>query len=69
LAVLTWLGIIQIWHIYILTAIQAVATSFDGPAANPGAKPGPARGAASAFSLQSIASNTGSIVGPGLAGS
>jgi len=69
LAVLTWLGIIQIWHIYILTAIQAVATSFDGPARQslvPNLVPREAL--PSAFSLQSIASNTGSIVGPGLGG-
>jgi MFS family permease len=69
LGLLTWQGTIQIWHIYVLTAIQAVATSFDGPARQslvPNLIPRPAL--SSAFSLQSIASNTGSIVGPGLGG-
>jgi MFS family permease len=69
LGLLTWQGSIQIWHIYILTAIQAVATSFDGPARQ-SLVPNlvPRQALASAFSLQSIASNTGSIVGPGLGG-
>jgi MFS family permease len=69
LGLLTWQGTIQIWHIYVLTAIQAVATSFDGPARQamvPNLIPRPAL--PSAFSLQSIASNTGSILGPGLGG-
>jgi len=69
LGLLTWQGIIQIWHIYALTAIQAVAASFDGPARQslvPNLMPRQAL--PSAFSLQSIASNTGSIVGPALSG-
>ncbi|MEJ1731423.1 MFS transporter, partial [Escherichia coli] len=32
LALLTWGGQIQIWHIYLLTAIQAAAIAFDLPA-------------------------------------
>jgi len=32
LGLLTWLGTIQLWHIYLLVGIQAFATSFDGPA-------------------------------------
>jgi MFS family permease len=69
LGVLTQLGIIQIWHIYILTAIQAVAVSFDGPARqalipNLVAK----EDLPSAFSLNSIAANTGAIIGPALSG-
>ncbi len=69
LGLLTWQGTIQIWHIYVLTAIQAVATSFDGPARQ-SMVPNliPRQALPSAFSLQSIASNTGSIVGPGLGG-
>ena len=69
LGLLTWQGSIQIWHIYVLTAIQAVAGSFDGPARQsmvPNLMPRQAL--SSAFSLQSIASNTGSIVGPALGG-
>jgi MFS family permease len=69
LGLLTWQGTIQIWHIYVLTAIQAVATSFDGPARQ-SMVPNliPRQALPSAFSLQSIASNTGSIAGPGLGG-
>jgi MFS family permease len=69
LGLLTWQGIIQIWHIYALTAIQAMAVSFDGPARQ-SLVPNliPRQALPSAFSLQSIASNTGSIVGPALSG-
>ena len=69
LGLLTWLGAIQIWHIYILTAIQAVAISFDGPAFQ-STIPNllPRQALPSAFSLNSISSNTGSIVGPALSG-
>ena len=66
LGLLTWQGTI---HIYVLTAIQAIATSFDGPARQ-SLVPNlvPRQVLPSAFSLQSIASNTGSIVGPALSG-
>lgn len=69
LALLTFSGHISIWWIYALTALQASAIAFDGPARQAmipnivAAKDLP-----NAFSLSSIASNTGSIAGPALAG-
>jgi MFS family permease len=69
LAWLTFVGQIDLWHIYLLTAVQAVAVSFDTPARQ-ALVPNlvPARDLANAFSLQSIAFQTGSIVGPALSG-
>lgn len=70
LALLTWGGQIQIWHIYLLTAIQAAAIAFDLPARQ-AMVPNlihDRRDLPSAYSLQSIASNTGAIVGPALSG-
>jgi MFS family permease len=69
LALLTYQGNIQIWHIYALTAVQSVAASFDLPArqsllpnlVNKDDLP-------SAFSMMSLAFNIGSIVGPALSG-
>lgn len=69
LAWLTFQGRIDLWHIYALTAIQAVAIAFDLPARQalvPNLVPG--RDLPSAFSLQSIAFQTGSILGPALSG-
>ncbi|MEW6094314.1 MAG: MFS transporter [Chloroflexota bacterium] len=69
LAVLTFTGHITIWYIYLLTAIQAAAQAFDGPARQamiPSLVP--AKDLPNAFSLSSIAMNTGSIIGPALAG-
>ncbi len=69
LAALTFSGRITIWWIYLLTAIQAAAVAFDGPARQamiPNIVA--AQDLPSAFSLSSIAMNTGSIVGPALAG-
>ncbi len=69
LALLTWGGHIQLWHIYVLTALQAVAISFDGPA-RAALIPNlvPYQDLPSAFSLNSIAQNTGAIIGPALSG-
>jgi MFS family permease len=69
LGLLTLLGIIQIWHIYLLTAIQALAGVFDTPARQ-AMMPNmvPREDLPSAFSLQSIAFNSGAILGPGLSG-
>ena len=69
LALLTFTGHITIWYIYLLTAIQATAVAFDGPArqamipniVSPEDLP-------SAFSMSSIAMNAGSIIGPALSG-
>ena len=69
LGLLTFLDKIQLWHIYALTAIQAVAMAFDLPARQslvPNLVPRDIL--PSAFSLQSIAFNTGAIVGPALSG-
>lgn len=66
---LTFIGKIDLWHIYLLTAIQAVAISFDLPARQalvPNLVPD--RDLPNAFSMMSIASQVGAIVGPALSG-
>lgn len=69
LGVLTWTGLIRIWHIYLMTAVQAVAVSFDLPARQAMMPNLVTRETLpNAFSLQSIASNTGAIAGPMLGG-
>ena len=69
LAWLTFMGHIQIWHIYALTAIQAAAVAFDGPARQ-AIVPNlvPAKDLPGAFSLNSIAFNAGAVIGPVLSG-
>jgi MFS family permease len=69
LALLTMTGQIQLWHIYLLTAIQAFAIAFDTPARQ-SLVPNlvPARDLPNAFSLNSIAFQTGAIIGPALSG-
>jgi MFS family permease len=69
LALLTMTGHIQIWHIYLLTALQAAASSFDLPARQ-SLVPNlvPRADLANAFSMNSIAFNTGAILGPALSG-
>jgi MFS family permease len=69
LAVLTFTGHIDLWHIYLLTALQAVAISFDQPARQ-ALVPNlvPARDLPNAFSMTSIAFQTGAIIGPALSG-
>lgn len=65
LAYLTFIGSIEIWHIYVLTAIQASAVAFDLPARQamiPNLVP--REHLPSAFSMNSIAFNTGAILGP-----
>jgi MFS family permease len=69
LGLLTFWGNIQLWHIYLLTGIQAAAMAFDLPARQslvPNLLPRDIL--PSAFSLQSIAFNTGAIVGPAMSG-
>ncbi len=69
LGLLTYLGVIEIWHIYLLSAINAVATAFDGPARQALVPHLVSRDRlTNAFSLQSIASNSGAILGPALSG-
>lgn len=69
LGLLTLSGDMQLWHIYALTGVQAAAMAFDLPARQ-SLVPNlvPREDLPSAFSLQSIAFNTGSIVGPALSG-
>jgi MFS family permease len=69
LGLLTMLQIIQLWHIYVLTAIQAATMAFDMPARQ-SLVPNlvPREDLPNAFSLQSIAFNTGAIAGPALSG-
>jgi MFS family permease len=66
---LTISGKIAIWNIYILTAIEAMARSFDLPARQ-ALTPNlvPPKDLPNAFSLQSIAFTVGSIIGPALSG-
>jgi MFS family permease len=69
LAWLSWSDQIQLWHIYALTVIEAIASSFDLPARQ-SLTPNlvPARDLPNAFSIQSIAFTVGSIAGPALSG-
>jgi MFS family permease len=69
LGLLTQFGQITIWMIYALTALQAVAIAFDSPARQ-ALVPNlvPARDLPNAFSMTSIAWQTGSILGPALTG-
>jgi MFS family permease len=69
LGLLTLAGSIQLWHIYVLTGIQAAAMAFDLPARQ-SLVPNlvPREDLPGAFSLQSIAFNTGAILGPALSG-
>ncbi len=69
LAILTFTGQITIWYIYLLTAVQATALAFDGPARQamiPNIVT--EKDLPSAFSMSSIAKNAGSIIGPALSG-
>ena len=69
LAVLTFWGVIQVWQIYLLTAIQSLAFVFDMPsrmALIPNLVP--KDDLPSAFSMQSIAFNIGAVAGPGVSG-
>ena len=69
LGLLTQSGQISIWLIYALTAFQAIAVAFDSPARQ-ALVPNlvPAKDLPNAFSMTSIASQTGAIIGPALTG-
>ena len=69
LAILTFSDQIVLWQIYALTAIQATAGAFDSPARQ-SLVPNlvPRRDLSNAFSMSSIAMQTGSIIGPALSG-
>jgi len=69
LGLLTLGHVIQLWHIYALTAIQAGAAAFDLPARQSLVPNLLSREhLPSAFSLMSIAFSTGAILGPALSG-
>lgn len=69
LALLAFSGKISLWSIYLLTALNAIAVSFDSPARQ-SLVPNlvPAKDLPGAFSMTSIAYQVGAIVGPGLGG-
>jgi MFS family permease len=69
LGMLTQFGQISIWLIYAITALQAIAIAFDGPARQ-ALVPNlvPAKDLPNAFSMTSIAWQAGSILGPALTG-
>ena len=69
LGLLTILGVLEIWHIYVLLTIEAAAMAFDIPARQ-SITPNlvPKKDLTSAFSMGSIAFNFGSIVGPAISG-
>jgi len=69
LGLLTQFGHIGLWHLYALTALQAVALAFDLPARQaliPNLVP--ARDLPNAFSLTSIGFQAGAVIGPALTG-
>jgi MFS family permease len=70
--VLGWLtltGRIDLWHIYLLTALQAICIAFDLPARQ-ALVPNlvPAKDLPNAFSMTSIANQVGAIIGPAISG-
>ncbi|HET7142738.1 MAG TPA: MFS transporter [Anaerolineales bacterium] len=69
LGLLTQFGQITIWHIYVITAFQAVAIAFDGPSRQsliPNLVP--AKDLPNAFSMTFTAFQAGSVIGPALTG-
>jgi len=69
LAWLTFQARIELWQIYLLTAVQAMAVAFDTPSRQ-ALIPNliPARDLPNAFSLNSIGFQAGAIIGPALSG-
>ncbi len=69
LGLLTQFGNITIWHIYFITAIQAITVAFDGPSRQaliPNLLPN--KDLPNAFSMTFTASQVGSVLGPALSG-
>ena len=66
---LTFSNNISLWHMYLLTGLQAIALAFDSPARQ-SLVPNlvPREDLANAFSMTSIAYQTGSVAGPALSG-
>ncbi len=69
LGLLTQFGQVSIWSIYAITAMQAIAIAFDGPSRQ-ALVPNlvPAKDLPNAFSLTSMAVQTGAVIGPALSG-
>jgi MFS family permease len=69
LGLFTQFGNITIWHIYAITALSAVAMAFDSPARQ-SLVPNlvPAKELPNAFSMTSIAFQSGAVIGPALSG-
>lgn len=69
LGVIAALGVVQTWHVYVLSFVFGVGAAFDGPArqAFVSEMVGTAD-VANAVSLNSAAFNTARMIGPGLAG-
>ena len=69
LGLLTFTSTIQLWHIYVLLGINAAVNSFDIPARQSlVANMVPKGDLPSALSMQSVAIQVGSIIGPALSG-
>ena len=69
LGLLTQFEHVTLWHIYGLTALQAVAIAFDGPSRQsliPNLVP--VKDLPNAFSMTSIAFQAGAVIGPALSG-
>jgi MFS family permease len=69
LGLLTQLGYVTIWHIYVITALQAVVIAFDGPSRQaliPNLVP--KEDLPNAFSMTFTAFQFGSVLGPALSG-
>ena len=69
LGLLTQFGHVTIWHIYFITAIQAIATAFDGPSRQaliPNLLP--KKDLPNAFSMTFTSFQVGSVLGPALSG-
>jgi MFS family permease len=69
LGLFTQFGQITIWHIYVITALQAVAVAFDGPSRQ-ALVPNlvPAKDLPNAFSMTFTSFQVGSVLGPALTG-
>ena len=69
LAVLTFLGNVSVWVVYLMVALTAVAGSFDGPARQSlVSNVVPREHTANAFSLNSVMGEVASIMGAGVGG-
>ena len=69
LALFTQFGQVTIWHIYVITALQAVVVAFDGPSRQaliPNLLP--KKDLPNAFSMTFTAFQAGAVIGPALSG-